>query len=340
VSLGFAWPLQLLTGDVESSTPVAVALAALIVAGLWRQGRRRARGVGGSVAIARSFRAGLVVFTWLLAFETAGTLDLGTRVAMGPFFVSGLLAMALARAPVHGVTLRAWLGLIAVSIIVIVVSGFALALLAVAVVRGGFGALRDVWLQLANAVDRSVSETLVELLGNRAAGAVDLQSASPEPSQALVLLVLLLGAMVFAPLLYRLLNAPPPLQLPQIALDLGSAEHESIGGGDSEASGQLLEALLARWPWRRRAGAELPALPAQPDLARACVLYYELLERAQARGIAINPAHTPRERRAALCVAFPGLPVARLTAVFEAACYARQAAPRAELDRLREQCAR
>ena len=338
VSLGLGWPLRFVLGEFEASTLTAIVLSVVIVAGLWQQGGRRGFGVNGTVAIARSFRVGLVVFTLLLTFEALGDLDLGTRIAMGPFFVASLLAMAVARAPAHGVKLHAWLGLIVAAIIAALAVGLALALLAVAVVRGGFSALHDVWLEFAYAVRRSVSETLVELLGDRDASVVDPQSVAWEPSQGLMLMVVLLGAMVLAPLIYRVLNASPPPETPNVVLDLGSAEREPITESDSSVAAQLLEQLLPHWPWRRRPRSAAHALPAHPGLARVYALYYQLLDRARTRGVAVNPAHTPRERIASLRAAFPQLPVARLTAAFEAACYGRQATPRSELDWLAEQC--
>ena len=124
--------------------------------------------------------------------------------------------------------------------------------------------------------------------------------------------------------------------MPRIVLDLGRAEHEPIAGHDSEVAGQLLESLLPVWPWRRRANCVVRPLPEHAGLARVYALYYGLLDQAQARGVAINPAHTPRERCAALRIAFPELPIGRLTTVFEAACYGREVAPQSELDRLSE----
>ncbi|MFT5173659.1 MAG: hypothetical protein ACI8W7_001837 [Gammaproteobacteria bacterium] len=337
-TLGLGWPIELLSGVVELSTLATVALAAGTVAVLWWHGGRRALGLVGTAAIARSFRTGLVVFLVLLAFEAAGDLNLGTHIAMGPFFIASLLGMALARAPAHGVTLLAWLSLIGAAIVAMVLSGLVLALLAVAVVRGGFSALSDVWLDFAQAVDRSVSATLVELLGTREVDGLPLQTTAWDPPQAFILLVVVLGAMLFAPLFYRLLNAPPSLRLPGITLDLGRAEHESIVDPGSDSATQLLETLLPRWRWRRRHGKVARVFPEHPRLAQTFLLYYQLLERARAMGVEINLAHTPRERSASLRAAFPELPVDRLTAVFEAACYGLEAAPQTELDRLSEQC--
>ena len=336
-TLGPVGPLELLSGVVEFATLMAIAFALLIVAGLWQHGGCRAWAAVYTVVIARSFRTGLVVFLVLLAFEAAGDLNLGTHIAMGPFFVASLLCMALAHAPVHGVALRVWFGLISAAIAAIVASGLALALLAVALVRGGFGALREVWLDLAHAVDRSVSETLTELLGTRDGGGLGGQSAAWEPSQTLMLLVVVLGAAVFSSLRYRLVNAPPPLKLPDLVLDFGRVEHEEIADSDNDSAAHLFEELLPRWPWRRRADPVARPLPGNPRLARIYRLYYQLLERALEHGVELNPARTPRERQASLRGVFPQLPVDRLTEVFEAACYGHEAAPQSELNRLSAQ---
>ena len=310
--LGLGWPLEWLSGVTELSSLLAVAFAAGAVAVLWWHAGRRALGLVSTAAIARSFRAGLVVFLLLLAFEAAGDLDLGTHIAMGPFFIASLLGMALARAPAHGVALSAWLGLIFAAIVTMVFSGLALALLAVAVVRGGFSALSDVWLDLAHAVDRSVSATLVELLGTREVGGLNLQTTAWDPPQAFMLLVVVLGAMLFAPLLYRLLNAPPSMRLPGIVLDLGRAEHEPIADSDSDSATQLLETLLPRWPWRRRHGKVLRVFPEHPRLAQTFLLYYQLLERARARGVEIITQRTQRVNVAHRCA--PRSPSCRSTA--------------------------
>ena len=100
----------------------------------------------------------------------------------------------------------------------------------------------------------------------------------------------------------------------------------------------ILLILLPRWLWRRRATGALRALPELSSLAPIYDLYYQLLDRAGAQGVALNAADTPRERSALLCEAFPDLPVERLTAVFEAACYGREPASASEVERLREQC--
>ena len=335
--LGLSWPLDLARAGFDWSLCVAVVLSLVVVAVLWQQGDRRGRGVNGGLAFARSFRTGLVVFTLLLAFEALGDLDLGTRIAMGPFFVASLLGMALARAPVHGIRLHLWLGLLMGAIVITLATGLAVSLLVVALVRGGFNAVHDVWLEFAYAVRRSVSDTLVELLGERDSSEIDASATAWEPSQGLMLLVVVLGAALFAPLIYRVLKAPRSLDLPNVILDLGSAEHESIAGADVDLGEQLLEKLRPFWPWRREPHRTSPALPKNPELARVYRLYYLLLDRARARGVAVNNAHTPRERIVSLSAVNPEWPVARITAVFEAACYGRRSAPADELDRLSAQ---
>lgn len=335
--LGLSWPLDLARTGFEWSLCVAVVLSLVVVGLLWQQGDRRGRGVTGGLAFARSFRTGLVVFTLLLAFEALGNLDLGTRTAMGPFFIASLLGMALARAPVHGMRLHLWLGLLMGAIVITLAIGLAVSLLVVAIVRGGFNAVHDVWLELAYAVRRSVSDTLVGLLGDRNNSDIDASATAWEPSQGLMLLVVVLGAILFAPLIYRVLKAPRPLDLPNVILDLGSAEHESIAGLDVDLGEQLLEKLRPFWPWRRAQQRASPALPQNPELARTYRLYYLLLDRARARGAAVNGAHTPRQRVMSLSAVNPEWPVARITAVFEAACYGHKAAPPDELDRLRAQ---
>jgi hypothetical protein len=335
--LGLSWPLDLAQAGFDWSLCMAVVLSLVVVGLLWQRGDRRGRGVNGGLDFARSVRTGLVVFTLLLAFEALGNLDLGTRIATGPFFIASLLGMALARAPVHGIKLHLWLGLLMGAIVTTLTMGLAVSLLVVAVVRGGFSAVHDVWRELAYAVRRSVSDTLVELLGERDTSDINASAIAWEPSQGLMLMVVVLGAILFAPLIYRVLKAPRPLTQPNVMLDLGSAAHEPIAGSDVDLAEPLLEKLRSFWPWRREQQGAPSALPGNPELARIYRLSYLLLERARARGATVNSAHTPRERVVSLSAVNPAWPVAPITAVFEAPCYGRRSPLPHELDRLSAQ---
>jgi hypothetical protein len=303
----------------------AWALAVLACAALWLLGMRRALGPATPALIAASFRRGVLVFVLALALEALGSLALGTHAVLVPFFVLALTGMALARAPQRSARRPAWHAAAAMSAAALLVAGaFALAALAVVTVRGGAGLLRDAWLAAASAVDASVRATLEELLGEGAASDLTVQPAAAEPSDAFVIAMLLAGAALMAWGATRLLHARREL-LPRIVLDLAQEEREALDPGDSRGLSWLFERLLPPW-LRRRRGAP-PELPPQPGIRDVALLYYRMLDLARARGAALDPAHTPHERRASLRRVLPGAPVDALTGRFEAACYGAQPAP-------------
>lgn len=318
VSLGAA--------SVGRGAPVmAWALAALACVLLWLLGMRRALGPATPALIAASFRRGVVVFALVLALEAVGGLDLGTRAVLVPFFAVALIGMALARAPRLGTRQRAWTAAVAMSgAAVLVAAAFGLAAVAVMAVRGGAGLLRDAWLSVATAADASVRATLEELLGERESSAVSLHTSAAEPSDPVVIAVLLIGAVLLLWGGARLLRAPREL-LPRIVLELAQEQREALDPDDSRGLSRLFEYLLPSWLRRRRAAA--PELSAPPGIREVVLLYYRMLDLARGRGVALDPAQTPCERRASLRDALPDAPVDALTGRFVAACYGAESSP-------------
>ncbi len=320
VRAGLMWPRTLLVE--EGGIRLALVLAALAGAWLWRHGLRRVQGPVGAPAIARGFRAGLVVFVVVLALEAAGGIELGTRAVLVPFFCASLLGMALARAPARGPATRAWLLAVAGSVAGVVAAGLVLAFLAVVLVRGGAERLRTAWIGLAQDAAASVSATLAELFGTGGGTRFDLRGASAEIPEAAVLAVLLAGGAVTAYFANRLLRAPRET-LPRIVIDLGEEERDEIPRRDTPTLRVLVDAALPRWLRRRRVPRRVPAR----DPTDIQSLYLALLQLAHERGIPLDPAHTPYERARHLRRELPGIPVDDITHHYVAARYGNHPPP-------------
>jgi hypothetical protein len=169
-----------------------------------------------------------------------------------------------------------------------------------------------------------VRATLEELLGEREPPGAALRAGAAEPSDPVVIAVLLAGAVLVLWGGARLLRAPREV-LPRIVLELVAEQREALDPGDSRGLSRLFEHLLPSWLRRRRAAG--PELPPQPGIREVALLYYRLLDLARARGVALDPAHTPCERQASLRHALPKAPVDALTGRFVAACYGAEPSP-------------
>lgn len=281
----------------------------------------------GAPVIARGFRVGLVVMVAVLAFEAMSGLDLGAGLALVPFFVANLMALALARAPAHVGQARAWLVLTGGAVCLIFVLGTALGVALVAAVRGGLAALWGVWFQLATVASESVSETLKDLLGSSDSeleGAF--QSQPHEPADWLVMAVLLAAAVVMSALAHRLLRTSRA-PFPRVALELGEEQRESIDSADSRFVSRWKEVLT--WPWSRgsRGGRVRDTSPVASGIRESHRIYRRLLEHARREGVPINPAETPYQRAAALSQALPDVPVGDITEAFVNARYGTRPPP-------------
>ena len=325
---GLGWPVAVLAGELDAGGLALLALAALPAAALWRHGARRLRGEMSAERIGRSFRAGLAVFVVVLLMEAGGGLDLGTAVAIAPFFVTALAGMALARAPNGGAGQRRWLALVAGCVGVVVAGGVALAVVGIAALRGGGGALRDVWVQAAAAFTEQVDAMLADWLGERAPGALFASEAhASAPPDAVLMLVLLVAAALVAWLAGKLLDAQPQ-DLPVVLVDLSAEERESLPGADSPARSRIVEAVAARW--RRPRPAHAPPPPG----SAVAQLHRRMLALAGRRGVPLNPAQTPFERAAGLRRGLPEIPVDDLTRHFVAERYGGRAPPAPALARI------
>lgn len=313
-------------GSVGGGAPItAWALAALTCGWLWLIGMRRVLDPATPGLIAASFRRGVMVLAVVLAVEALGGLDLGTHAVLVPLFVLALVGMALARVPGRITPRRAWFAVGALSIASALVAGaFGLAALAVMSARGGAGLLRDAWLSLANAADASVRATLDELLGDSTPSDLGLRASASQPSELLVIAVLIAGTALVLWAGVQLLRARGTL-LPRIVLDLAKEVREPLEPGDSHGLRRWFERL--RPDWARRHPARGSRLLPQPGIREVALLYYRMLDLARARGVALDPAQTPFERRECLRNALPGAPVDVLTARFVAACYGAEPSP-------------
>jgi hypothetical protein len=311
--VGFGWPLVTLAGGRDAWGVAVLALAGVPAFGLWLHGARRMRRAVTAARVARSFRTGLGVFVLVLLLEAGGDLDLGSAVAITPFFAMGLAAMALAHAPRGGAGQRRWLLMVAVSVAAVVAGGLAVAVAGVALLQGGGGALREAWLKAAAAITAHVDAMLAGWLGPGGPGSgLVLDTHAGEPADLVVLVVLLAGATVMAWLAGRLLDLEPRA-LPVVLVDLSDEEREPLD--DDAPIAQGVAAVLAA-PWRRlRTGSA----PRRDDGVLA--LYRRMLELAARRGVAVNPADTPFERAAALRGELPEVPVDALTRDLVAARY-------------------
>jgi hypothetical protein len=311
--VGADWPLVVLAGGRDAPGVALLALAALPAAALWHHGARRMRRAVTASRVARSFRVGLAVFVVVLLLEAGGDLDLGGTVAIAPFFAVGLAGMALAHAPRGGVGQRRWLMMVAVSVGTVVAGGLAAAVAGVAVLQGGGGALREVWLQAAAAVTAQVDAMLAGWLGSAGPGSgLALDTHAREPGDAMMLLVLLAAAAVIAWLAGRLLEFEPRAR-PFVLVDLSEEERESLDQ-DTPVRERLAGVLAARWRQRERRGAAGRS-------GGVLALYRRMLDLAARRGTPVNPADTPFERAAALRRDLPEVPVDAITGDLVAACY-------------------
>ena len=340
VNAGFAWPFDFVSGSLDARAMYSTGVVLLAAAHLWSRGIRRANEPEPGTALLRSFRTGLAVFAGVILFEEMGGLDLATRAMMLPFFAASLMGLAVSNSVGRFDMATRWLGFAAASVAAILATGLLVAILGSIVIRQSADILSAGWISMMTVLVARVSGFIegLELEGSTwgsggggGAGALIIDppgSAGPAWSSVEIVvaviepLVIVTGSAVFVWLCRRLLAAPER-NWPQVLLDLGSVERDSLREQEALSFSQLFQRLLPGWMQRSSlAPASRPALGAGIDDVYA--LYLRLLEVARERGAGFVSSQTPLERAPRLIAVLPGAPVEEITRRFVAACYGRE----------------
>ena len=364
-SFDIYWIYRLFNRDLGAETVVALVIAVIVSALIWRR-------TGGIIRddrdspdhLKRVFKLGLAVLAIALIVDEFVDTPVGIARLLIPYFVATLAGMSIARLPDDSPVAGRWARVILVSL-----GGF-IGLGLVAGYAGGrygstgLGALFAIWGWLVDGliwllrwpltVIGWIIALIIEWLQSFFSGEVqeqEQQQAQGERPQfteregaegvdsawveavldalqwPLTFLLLLVLLVVLA-LAYRRI-------VRRIARD-DDVERESIRDEVEDVSYlDLLKGLLPDWMLRRGSGRSLWRYPEDPGIKEVFLLYFESMELALERGMVFNANQTPTERAHEMGSVLRGAPIDDITARFNAACYGNIISTDNEIESLR-----
>lgn len=358
--IDFLWGLRLIGGAYSGSVVAGLIIGTAMAGLLWYRGVRIAVDTHPQARLLLTFRAGIVGLAVSILAELAFEADFAATIMIVPFFAVSLIGLASARIAPTG----NWLRTVALTVTAVIGGGFAIGLIGalfggdgLRLLVAGWNRVLDgvswlltallmpilevifdffIWL-LGDAVPRSRADRVVSPRENGWWENIDTGSVSPMVGTIMEILKypLLLVAIY---LLYRVLLWAYRAHAARV-LAVASVDRESIRGEANIATDliNLALGLMPDWmlPGQVSGGFRYPK--DRPGISEVYALYFDVITLAAKRGCAFAPSMTPCERRPDLEASVPGAPIARITDLFNAACYGGIAADRTTLERLRSE---
>lgn len=344
----FMWIARMFAGDHTTHSAIGVLVGFAASVYLWRFAVVVAMGYDIRQALLRAFRVGTLILAAGLLVEQASEADLGIGAMLAPFFLSVLVTLSVARLGSQSSFSKGWVKVVFAAIAGVLAAGAALGFLGHIIIRGSADAIKAVWLFLLDAAGWVLGLILepffqllfaaLEWLRNKFAAPprgqdnrqrledvwswVDQDAQVPFIETLIEILkipVLLVGLFLLLWLLAKAFRGYKATQSPAI-----HEEREALDGDSAGEMARLLKSLLPGWLLRRRRdGVDWRYPKDEPGVTEIFKLYYSVLERALSRGGSPDPHLTPSERAPRIREIVPGVPVERLTACFNRACYGR-----------------
>ena len=370
--IDLGWIGTLTSDDTPERFVLRAIYGSFAGAALWWRGGHIGSADIPAESLSASFRIGILILAIAAVFDIAQPADLNVFPMMFVFFasgVSGLIIAHMASTSRQANGTRTWTRLIGGMVGGLVVLGLLFSLLQRDVLDAiaapilwvlqilGTVVFYVVIFPLAYIIDfitRAFFAVLLWLGGEpqqerqlslpQGAGALEgfAQSGEAEPAALLLLRILqwslvaaiIIGALALMALAYR--------RRSRYRNESADGQRESVMD-DADVRYDFANLLFNMLPSRfrrRKVGNALQVPSGDPNIADIFRIYFGLLTLAEKRGNPRQPSETPSEYQRTLEGMFPRELARAATAAFTRACYGRRAAPREQIDEMRDELER